>query len=238
MTLDKIRPYMQMISDEHHHLCLIGPMKMPLKVNGKTHLFSWYTWVNHEVIANAATVEEVYNFLYQKPLANEQLSSVLVYGDFAEEEDAFVRFHSICHTGDVFGSRRCDCGEQFQAAKERIIQEGCGAIFYLANQEGRGIGLFHKAMAYLLQEQGLDTVEANEALGFQDDIRVYEEAVAVLQSLRPKPIHLITNNPDKLTQLQQAGVAIKERVPVWCQTTPYNERYIQTKIARSGHLQR
>lgn len=232
----RLRPYMQIISNEHHHLCLIGPMKMPLDVDGNTYVFSWYTWVNHQFIHDAKSTEEVFQLLFGTSLADHQLSSVLVYGDFQNEKEAFVRFHSICHTGDVFSSKRCDCGEQFQEAKKRIVKEGCGAIFYLANQEGRGIGLFHKAMTYLLQEQGFDTIEANEALEFKDEMRQYDESVTVLKALRNMPIHLITNNPNKLKYLQQSGVTIERQIPVWCQTTPYNKRYIETKITRSGHI--
>ena len=122
--------------------------------------------------------------------------------------------HSICHTGDIFGSQRCDCGYQLHESMKMVVDHGCGAIFYLADHEGRGIGLFSKSLAYLLQEAGYDTVEANHELGFEDDTRSYEEAIAVLSELREKPVTLITNNPKKLQALKNHGLVAHEHIPL------------------------
>ena len=123
--------------------------------------------------------------------------------------------HSICHTGDIFGSKRCDCGYQLHQSMKMIAEHGCGAIFYLADHEGRGIGLFSKSLAYLLQQEGYDTVEANQALGFEDDTRSYEGAIRVLRELRENPVTLITNNPKKLNALKKHGLAAKDHIPLW-----------------------
>ncbi|MED3866115.1 GTP cyclohydrolase II [Priestia megaterium] len=235
-TFSSIKRYMKLVTTKSKPLILIGPVDLPIDVDGQTHLFKWYTWLTEDNVKEGDTLEDVYTMLEGKPLAHKQLSSILVYGDFESQDEAYVRLHSICHTGDVFGSLLCDCGEQFKAARRMIVKEGCGAIFYLADQEGRGIGLYHKAMAYLLQKQGLDTVEANKVLGFEDDLRSYDEAISVLKILRNLPINLITNNSHKVKELRQGGIAINKRIPVWCEMTEYNERYIETKIERSGHI--
>ncbi len=235
-TFPSIKRYMKLVTTKSKPLVLIGPVDLPINVDGKNYTFKWYTWLAADNVKEGDTLEDVYTMLEGKPLANKPLSSILVYGDFQSQDEAYVRLHSICHTGDVFGSLLCDCGEQFKSARRLIIKEGCGAIFYLADQEGRGIGLYHKAMAYLLQKEGLDTVEANKALGFEDDLRSYDEAISVLKVLRSLPINLITNNANKIEQLKEGGIKINRRIPVWCETTEYNERYIETKIKRSGHM--
>lgn len=117
-----------------------------------------------------------------------------------------------------------------------IVEHGTGALFYLANHEGRGIGLFSKAMAYILQEEGMDTVEANHQLGFEDDTRNYVDAINVLRHLRQKPVTLITNNPKKLDALKKSGMNVAGRMPLWGDVSQYNERYLNTKVERSGHL--
>jgi GTP cyclohydrolase II len=169
-------------------------------------------------------------------LADMQQSSVLVYGDFKNSEETLIRMHSICHTGDIFGSKRCDCGYQLKQSMKMIVDKGAGALFYLANHEGRGIGLFSKAMAYILQENGYDTVEANIHLGFADDTRNYTGAVHVLRTLREKPVTIITNNPKKINFLKDSGVNISGRVSLWGDQSEFNEKYIKTKVERSGHL--
>src|SRR5690606_3902725 len=181
--------------------------------------------------------QEIIDQLSSANLADYQQSSVLVYGDFKEADDALIRMHSICHTGDIFGSKRCDCGFQLKNSMKQIVESGTGALFYLANHEGRGIGLFSKAMAYVLQENGYDTVEANESLGFVDDSRNYEDAIAVLKTLRTKPITLLTNNPKKIHALENAGLPLAGRTALWGDKSEYNSKYLQTKINRSGHLQ-
>lgn len=144
-----------------------------------------------------------------------------------------VRLHSECLTGDVFGSKRCDCGPQLDAALERIEREG-GAVLYL-RQEGRGIGLMAKLKAYELQEQGLDTVEANHALGYPTDMRDYTVAANMLRDLGVTKIRLMTNNPDKQRVLEQEGIEIIERVPHQVPAEPENQRYLKTKQSKLGH---
>ncbi|MGN7851837.1 GTP cyclohydrolase II [Exiguobacterium sp. 22311] len=144
-----------------------------------------------------------------------------------------VRLHSECLTGDVFGSKRCDCGPQLDAALERIEREG-GAVLYL-RQEGRGIGLMAKLKAYELQEQGLDTVEANHALGYPTDMRDYTVAVNMLRDLGVTKIRLMTNNPDKQRVLEQEGIEVIERVPHQVPAEPENQRYLKTKQTKLGH---
>ncbi|AHA30863.1 MULTISPECIES: bifunctional 3,4-dihydroxy-2-butanone-4-phosphate synthase/GTP cyclohydrolase II [unclassified Exiguobacterium] len=149
------------------------------------------------------------------------------------QDGMLVRLHSECLTGDVFGSKRCDCGPQLDAALERIEREG-GAVLYL-RQEGRGIGLMAKLKAYELQEQGLDTVEANHALGYPTDMRDYTVAANMLRDLGVTKIRLMTNNPDKQRVLEQEGIEIIERVPHQVPAEPENQRYLKTKQTKLGH---
>lgn len=215
------------------HICLVGPVKLPVKQGDFSAIFQWYNWL--KVDANLSK-EEIIDGLVSANLAFSQQSSVLVYGEFTHTDDALIRMHSICHTGDIFGSQRCDCGYQLHESMKMIVEHGSGAIFYLADHEGRGIGLFSKSLAYLLQEEGLDTVEANHALGFSDDTRSYEEAITVLGALRSKPVTLITNNPKKLAALQAHGLAAEGHVPLWGGLTETNRYYLDTKVEKSGHI--
>jgi 3,4-dihydroxy 2-butanone 4-phosphate synthase/GTP cyclohydrolase II len=157
----------------------------------------------------------------------------LVLGDLTDEP--LVRVHSECLTGDVFHSRRCDCGAQLELAVREIRREGRGAVVYLRGHEGRGIGLIEKLRAYALQEGGLDTVDANRRLGHPDDARDYEVAAAILHDLGASPIRLITNNPDKCRGLERAGIEIAERVPALVAPTEESRRYLMTKQTRLGH---
>lgn len=234
-TKDLLIDKMNMIqTPEQADLCLVGPVKLPIQQEEVTATFQWYTW--HQVDDDVHTKEAVLDSLASANLAFGQQSSVLVYGDFAEEDDALIRMHSICHTGDIFGSRRCDCGYQLHQSMKMIVEHGCGAIFYLADHEGRGIGLFSKSLAYLLQQEGYDTVEANHALGFEDDMRSYDQAIRILEELRTKPVKLITNNPKKLAALQARGLAASEHIPLWGGLTEENQSYLNTKVHKSGHI--
>ena len=226
---------MQIIQNEgKQKICLVGPVKLPIQQKDLEITFQWYTWLPLE--SQIQTKEEVLESLATANLAFGQQSSVLVYGDFAHADDAIIRMHSICHTGDIFGSERCDCGYQLHQSMKMIKEHGCGAIFYLADHEGRGIGLFSKSFAYLLQEEGYDTVEANHALGFEDDTRSYEDAILVLETLRSKPVTLITNNPKKLAALQKHGLTSNDHVSLWGGLTDYNRFYLDTKVEKSAHI--
>jgi 3,4-dihydroxy 2-butanone 4-phosphate synthase/GTP cyclohydrolase II len=167
--------------------------------------------------------------------ADGQHHLALVKGDVAGRKGVLVRVHSECLTGDVFGSRRCDCGPQLHAAMRRIQEEGSGVILYM-RQEGRGIGLGPKIKAYKLQEQGLDTVEANLTLGFGMDLRDYGIGAQMLVDLGLKSIRLLTNNPKKVVGLQGYGLEILEQLPIKIHSNPHNERYLKTKKDRMGHV--
>ena len=159
----------------------------------------------------------------------------MVHGDVVGAEDVAVRLHSECLTGDVMGSLRCDCRDQLTEGLRAIQREGRGILLYL-RQEGRGIGLLNKIRAYALQEQGLDTVEANQALGFRDDERDYAVAAHMLRSLGVKSVRVVTNNPDKIRQLTQHGVEVSGRVPHVIPPNEFNRFYLETKVRRSGHM--
>lgn len=159
----------------------------------------------------------------------------LVKGDIGDGKDILCRVHSECLTGDVFGSLRCDCGQQFAAAMSHIEQEGRGILLYM-RQEGRGIGLINKLRAYELQEQGMDTLEANLALGFAGDEREYYIGAQILRDLGVKTLRLLTNNPDKVYQLEEFGMEIANRVPIQMHATAHDLFYLKTKQLKMGHL--
>ena len=159
----------------------------------------------------------------------------VVKGDICDEEEVPVRLHSECLTGDVMGSKRCDCGEQLDAALTMIEEEGRGAILYM-RQEGRGIGLLNKIKAYQLQDFGLDTVEANVALGFEPDERDYAIAAHMLKSLHVKSVRLITNNPKKIIGLEKHNIEVVGRIPLVIEPNEHNKAYMRTKATKSGHL--
>jgi 3,4-dihydroxy 2-butanone 4-phosphate synthase/GTP cyclohydrolase II len=159
----------------------------------------------------------------------------LVKGDISDGEDILCRVHSECLTGDVFGSLRCDCGQQFAAAMKQIEEEGRGIMLYM-RQEGRGIGLINKLKAYELQEQGMDTVEANLALGFDEDLREYYIGSQILRDLGVKSMRLLTNNPLKVHGLADFGMQVIKRVPIQMEATEYDEFYLKTKQIKMGHI--
>ncbi len=159
----------------------------------------------------------------------------LVRGRVAGKQDVLVRLHSECLTGDVFGSARCDCGEQLDAAMKRLAKAREGVLLYLA-QEGRGIGIANKIAAYHLQDQGLDTVAANHVLGFPADLRSYKCAACMLRILGVQSVQLMTNNPAKIEELEDYGVRVTKRLPLEVPATPANLRYLRTKKEKMRHL--
>ena len=160
---------------------------------------------------------------------------VLTMGDISGDAPVLARVHSECLTGDALFSLRCDCGNQLRAAMQEIAKEGRGAIFYL-RQEGRGIGLLNKIKAYKLQDEGADTVEANEQLGFGADMRDYSMLGPMVEHLGVSSVRLITNNPRKVAAIEALNVAVAERITLHTDSNPHNEKYLRTKAGKLGHM--
>lgn len=175
-----------------------------------------------------------FNLIPFRQISNGKEHIALIKGEWQKEEPILVRVHSFCVTGDIFGSLRCECGEQLHKAMQMIEKEGKGVIVYM-NQEGRGIGLMNKIKAYRLQEQGLDTVDANLHLGFDADERDYGVGAQILKSIGVTKIKLLTNNPVKRIGLEAYGLSIVENVPIEIQPNPYNAFYLEIKKKRMGH---
>ena len=191
---------------------------------------------NADIQADAELPTKFGNFrirAFLDPVSNKE--HALLYIGEELESTPLVRIHSECLTGDAFGSLKCDCGPQLEAAMEEIQQNGCGAIVYL-RQEGRNIGLYAKMQAYALQDEGYDTLDANLQLGLPADARTYEFAAEMLKSIGFTSINLMTNNPEKRQQLIDNGIEIKQRVPIIVGTCEYNLQYLKTKAKRMGHI--
>ncbi|HKO62080.1 MAG TPA: GTP cyclohydrolase II [Pyrinomonadaceae bacterium] len=171
---------------------------------------------------------------YRSLISNEEFV-VLAQGEFSKDRPTLVRIHSQCLTGDVFGSRKCDCGQQLRKSMEMIAREGCGAIVY-QQQEGRGIGIINKIRAYALQDDGADTIEANEMLGLAVDLRCYEQCAEILRDLGLNCVRLMSNNPEKMQALEQMGVKVVERVSLLISPAEAARSYLRTKKERMGHL--
>jgi 3,4-dihydroxy 2-butanone 4-phosphate synthase/GTP cyclohydrolase II len=177
----------------------------------------------------------VFKAIVYENQVDDLLHFAMVKGDILQDEPVLVRVHSECLTGDIFGSLRCDCGGQLHKAMELIEKEGSGVILYI-RQEGRGIGLVNKLKAYALQDQGLDTVEANERLGFAPDMRNYGIGAQILVDLGVKKMKLITNNPKKIVGLEGYGLSIVEQISTMVQPNKHNRRYLECKQLKMGHL--
>lgn len=167
--------------------------------------------------------------------ANDKGHLAITFGEFASNSSVLIRIHSECLTGDALFSQRCDCGAQLSSAMAKIAGEGSGVVLYL-RQEGRGIGLLNKVRAYNLQDQGADTVEANEQLGFGADLRDYGMCKPMLDHLKITQVRLLTNNPRKVEALAELGIEVTERVAHVAGENPHNERYLGTKAGKLGHL--
>jgi len=191
--------------------------------------------VTRKVTARIPTDEGEFELSLYQSNRDDKEHLALAYGSVLDSSALLVRVHSECFTGDVLGSRRCDCGEQLHSAMGLIAEAGRGLIIYL-RQEGRGIGLLNKLHAYNLQDQGYDTVEANLALGHQADEREYGVAALILKDLRVRSIQLLTNNPHKIESLRQLGVRVDTRVPLQASVNADNVDYLRTKAERMRHL--
>ena len=191
--------------------------------------------VERVATANLPTETGDFKIAGYRSLNSDEEFVVLFKGELRRDVPTLVRIHSQCLTGDVFGSIKCDCGPQLHAAMSMIEKEGRGAIVY-QQQEGRGIGIINKIRAYALQDEGADTVEANEKLGFAVDARVYRQCAEVLFDLGLCKVRVISNNPDKLRALEEAGLEIIERIPLEIETEPPAAHYLRTKKEKLGHL--
>jgi 3,4-dihydroxy 2-butanone 4-phosphate synthase/GTP cyclohydrolase II len=187
------------------------------------------------VTPNIPIKEKFWTAYAYEDLISHDIHLAMVLGDIDPSRPTLVRSHSCCLTGDVFGSLRCDCGPQLNAAMDRIAEEGSGVVLYIGNHEGRGIGLIGKLQAYNLQDQGMDTVEANEALDQPADSRDYGPGSQVLYDLGVRQMRLMTNNPRKLIGIEGYGLEVVEQIPIKIAPNPYNERYLLTKKEKLGH---
>jgi len=222
-------------------LNIVGPVPLPVAINEQP-IFRWYAWVRHTDLERIEdVVDEVREHgpsrMFSLLSDHMAVNSILVYGDFENADRPLVRVHSNCLTGDVFGSLRCDCGPQLDAALARIHEEGVGALVYMAGHEGRGIGLWAKAITYLLQDAGNDTYEANERLGLPRDSRDFADAGRILRYFRHggTKIRLYGNNPLKRAALEAQGIEVVEQVPLVVGVSRYNARYLNAKRSH-GHV--
>lgn len=223
--------------DARAHLSVLGPIPIPRRMPHGTALFDWYPFVRRtELGAVLQTVRSSDAGMLRELLdGSMSVNSVLALPGFRASRAPLVRLHSCCLTGDVFGSRRCDCGPQLEQAFDRLVAAGEGAVVYMAGHEGRGIGLWAKAVTYLLQDEGRDTFEANAALGLPDDSRDFADAATTLRYLRHgRAIRLLSNNPDKRVQLERHGQPVGELVPLVAGVCEHNASYLRAKRAR-GH---
>ena len=191
--------------------------------------------VTKETEANLPTKYGEFKVAAFKENNSDKCHLALIKGDINSKDSILVRIHSECLTGDALGSRKCDCGEQYEASMKMIAEEGCGILLYM-KQEGRGIGLLNKLKAYALQDKGFDTVDANRELGFEDDLRDYKSSADMLKELGVNKVRLITNNPEKIEGIIKYGIEVEKRVPIEMNANKYDFGYLRTKKERMNHL--
>ena len=229
-------------SSKEAFISMVGPVPLPVRWCEKCKPFRWYAWVHH---SDLDRIEEVVRqvrkhgpkMLFALLTESMSVNSILIYGDIAKANSPLIRVHSNCLTGDVFGSQRCDCGPQLHETLRRIGEEGAGALVYMAGHEGRGIGLWAKAITYLLQDAGHDTYQANEKLGLPADSRDFSDAAIVLRYFcrDNTTIRLLSNNPMKREALEAGGFTIEQQQPLVTGITRYNVRYLTSK-REHGHI--
>ncbi len=222
-------------------LNVLGPIPLPIDIGGVTHTFQWLAFVRHTELQEANRMAdslrgEGRQHLFSVMSRSMSVNSVLMLGDFRGAGNPLLRVHSCCLTGDVFGSKRCECGPQLERAFERIEAEGTGAVIYMSGHEGRGIGLWAKAVTYVLQDCGQDTYQANRSLGLPDDSRDFSDAASMLLYLRgDRPLRLMSNNPKKLRDLRAGGLTHITGEKHVTGVNPANRRYLDAKRGW-GHL--
>lgn len=216
-------------------LNVLGPVPLPISIARQPKTFQWYAFVRHTELAEANRIADALRgrgeqHLFSVLSSNMSVNSVLVLGDLRQARNPLVRVHSCCLTGDVFGSMRCECGPQLERAFERIEAQGAGAVVYMSGHEGRGIGLWAKAITYLLQDAGEDTYQANRSLGLPDDSRDFSDAAAMLlHLLGDQPIRLMSNNPKKLADLRAGGLNHIQPEKHITGVNAVNQRYLTAK---------
>jgi len=227
-------------TDSSAFISLLGPVPIPRMIDGSEVILDWYPFVRRTELSTVLdTAKDVANGgeeAFRNLLSNSMLvNSVFALPKFRESNNPLVRVHSCCLTGDIFGSKRCDCGPQLDAAFEQMKSDGGGAVVYMSGHEGRGIGLWAKAITYLLQDGGQNTYEANTALGLPEDSRDFSDAAVVLRFLlQDRAIRLLSNNPDKGAQLVKNGQGVSEQVQLIAGVCEHNERYMDAKREK-GH---
>ncbi len=240
ITIDKNGNIVDESDEKEAFISILGPIPMPIMVNDEKVVFSWYPFVRRvqlsKVIKAGDNVKGPDDDSFRELLqSNMSVNSLLASPDFLKTDEPLVRVHSCCMTGDVFGSLRCECGPQLTHAFEQTANTG-GAVVYMSGHEGRGIGLWAKAITYILQDEGQDTYEANVSLGLPEDSRDFSDAAVILKyMLKGKAIRLLSNNPLKEEQLTQFGQPVSKLEPFVTGVCDHNIRYLKSKKSR-GHL--
>lgn len=226
--------------DDMPYISVLGPVTIPRIIEGEEVPLEWYPFVRRVELSHvldaanevSGSESDAFRELLQ---TNMSVNSVFALPGFRDQAEPLVRVHSCCLTGDIFGSMRCDCGAQLSAAFRQMKEAGGGAVVYMSGHEGRGIGLWAKAITYLLQDAGQDTFEANVSLGLPEDSRDFSDAAVILRHLlAERPVRLLSNNPHKRAHLEKGGQAVSDIVPLVSGVNEYNVRYIRSKRSK-GH---